>query len=678
MKLLNFSIIKLTISLIIGICIVHFIHIPLWVITLVCTALVVVLFIAYFISKKKKQRSVWFQIIAVATMITIGSLVYHLHDQTRFSNHYSHFILDENNTENHITFRVREQLKSTQYQDKYVVDILKFGDKQVSGKVLLNVDKDSTKHQLKVDDILITTSAFETVKKPLNPNQFDYNAYLKRQYIYHQIYVKHRLLVHKSNEPHTIFGYADALRNTINERLQHYEFKPDELAIINALLLGQRQDITKDTYTNYTNAGAVHILAVSGLHVGMVLLLLGWVLQPLMHFKHGNYIKFTLLLIMLWSFAIIAGLSASVTRAVTMFSIVTLAMHLKRPTNIYNTLAISVFFLLLCKPMFLFDVGFQMSYLAVLGIVAIRPIFYNLWKPKFKIFDYLWNITCVTIAAQFGVIPISLFYFHQFSGLFFISNLVIIPALGIVLGIGIAVIVLALFNVLPPFGARFFGNIISLMNDFVARIAQFEQFLLKDISFGILQVIFAYSIIISLINWHKKRNYSGFKYVLISVIAFQCVLIYTKHQTSTSEFVVFHKNRYSIIGERVDRKLTVTHNFTTEKELKNNAILKNYSVANYIDSIQNSELQNIYSVNNKTLLVIDSLGVYNVSFQPDYVLLRQSPKVNLIRIIDSIKPKLIIADGSNYKSYIQRWKVTCKKQNIPFHQTGEKGALLLK
>ena len=189
-----------------------------------------------------------------------------------------------------------------------------------------------------------------------------------------------------------------------------------------------------------------------------------------------------IIVLLLWCFAIIAGLSPSVTRAVTMFSTISIAMHLKRPTNIYNTLVISAFVILLFKPTFLFEVGFQMSYLAVLGIVSVQPIIYKLWKPKLWAVDKIWQIFSVTLAAQAGVVPISLFYFHQFPGLFFISNLVVIPFLGAILIGGILVIITSLLNILPQVLANIYGMIISWMNDFVSWVSLQEEFLFKEIS----------------------------------------------------------------------------------------------------------------------------------------------------------------------------------------------------
>jgi competence protein ComEC len=677
MKLLNFTIIKLTCCLIIGIAIAYFFTflIPL---TLYITAsFLVLLFVAFIVARKQFTKTIWLGLSAYILMIFIGILTTNFHNQKNFLNHYTHHNSFEKGSLKTITFRIREVLKPNTYYDKYVIDILNIDNETVSGKSLLNIQKDSTLQTLKVDNILITKTVFKDLNNPLNPNQFNYKKYLEKKYIYHQISVNNQSLLKINSQQKTLFGIADDVRNHINLKLKKYSFKPDELAIINALLLGQRQDISEDVYTSYTNAGAIHILAVSGLHVGIILLILMFIFNPLERFKHGKLIKTIILVTLLWCFALIAGLSASVTRAATMFSIVAIAMSLKRPTNIYNTLAISIFIILLFKPMFLFDVGFQLSYLAVFAIVSIDPLLYKLWKPKSKILRFYWHTLTITISAQFGVIPISLYYFHQVPALFFLSNLVIIPALGIILGFGIFVIFLALLNILPNFLASIYGSIISLMNSFVGWISQQDQFLFKSIAFSLLYVIASYLVIISLIKLFKKRSFSNLKLLLIAVLFMQCTFIYTAYNKPSNQFIIFHKSRYSLIGNTTNNKIMVAHDFDSLTKAKNK-IIKNYTVGNHIKTIEEDSLQPLYVLDGKRLLVIDSLGIYNIKlFNPDYVLLRQSPKINLNRLIDSIKPKYIIADGSNYRSYVERWEHICKKRKLPFHQTGKKGAFII-
>lgn len=675
MKVINFNIIKLTFFLILGILIGFYYYIPLPTSIYITFCLIALLCTSYLISKKQFKKNIWFGIIAFITTFSIGTLTTNIHNEKNYKNHYTHFISDAKKPTNTITFKINEVLKPGNYHHKYVIDILKIDSKKVSGTSLLYIAKDSLQDLLEVDEILITTDSFTAISPPINPNQFNYKKYLEKRYIYHQIYSTNKNLFRVSNTTHTFFGYAAQLRKNINTKLKKHQFKPDELAIINALILGQRQLISKDVYSNYVNAGAIHILAVSGLHVGILLLLLNIIFKPLEQLKNGRILKMVVVILLLWCYAIIAGASASIIRAATMFSIIAYAMHLKRPSNIYNTLAISVFCILLVKPLFLFDVGFQLSYLAVIAIVSIQPILYKIWKPKLWLVNKLWEITTVTFAAQFGVLPISLFYFHQIPGLFWLSNIVIIPLLGTILVSGISIIILALINALPQFLADIFGFIIGLMNTFFEWIASKEEFLFQNISFNIFYVLTTYLIIIALVRLYIKKNHKALVFLCLSVISFQIATIYTKYKNRKNAFIIFHKSRNTVIAVKKKNTLNVFHNVDSLLKNKN---ISTFAVANFIKNIQEDSLQNLYVYQNKKVLVVDSLGIYNFkSIQPDYVLLRNSPKINISRLIDSLKPKTIIADGSNYKTYITRWENICKKRKLPFHYTGKKGAFIL-
>ncbi|MFG6686263.1 ComEC/Rec2 family competence protein [Mariniflexile sp. HNIBRBA6329] len=677
MKLLNFSIIKLTVCLITGIATGYLLDISLALSLQLTGISLVMLSIFYIVARKQFLKTIWFGTFSFTAMTLIGILITNLHNEKNYSNHYTHQISKEKDSLKTITFRIREVLKPGNYYDKYIIDLLDVDNNKISGKSLLNIEKDDATKPLKVDAIYITKTEFKDLTNPLNPHQFNYKSYLEKKYIYHQIFTSEASLFKANTRNSTLFGIANSIRNHINEKLKHYNFKPDELAIINALLLGQRQDISEEVYTSYTNAGAIHILAISGLHIGLILLILEFIFKPVTHVKHGKLFNAIILVSILWCFAIIAGLSASVTRAVTMFSIVAIAKNLNRPTNIYNTLAISAFIILLFKPMFLFDVGFQLSYLAVFAIVAIDPLLYKLWKTKYWLTDKLWHTFTVTVSAQFGIIPLSLYYFHQFPSLFFLSNLVIIPLLGYILGAGICIILLAVLNSLPQFLATSYGHVIGLMNGFVSWISKQESFLFKDIPFNILYVLVSYIVVFALVQFYIKRTFMALRFLLIAIIIGQCALIFTTYERPKNEFIVFHKSRYSLLGNSTNNKITIISDLDSVTKSKNN-IIKDYIVGNHIKTVEQDTFESVYFFNKKKLLVIDSLGIYNIkSFQPDYILLRQSPKINLNRLIDSINPMYIIADGSNYKSYIAHWESICKKRKLPFHQTSKKGAFII-
>ncbi|RSK41942.1 ComEC/Rec2 family competence protein [Mangrovimonas spongiae] len=680
MKLLDFVIIKLLLVLILGITTGVFLSISNYVVYLSLGLSFAIFSLLYFFSKKILSTNIWFGIVTYTTTFFLGVATVNFHNEKISQNHYTHFTNTNNTKASTITFKIREVLKPGTYYDKYIVEVLSINSQSVIGKLLLNVEKDSLQNTpLNVDAVYASREPLKQVNAPRNPFQFNYKDYLEKSYIYHQLFSqKEHLLKLDTLQETSIYGIAFKIRKHINQKLKVYAFNDDVLAITNALLLGQRQNISKDIYTNYTHAGAVHILAVSGLHVGIVLLILNFLLRPLEYLKQGNFIKIIVILLCLWSFAIIAGLSASVVRAVTMFTAVAISINLKKPTNIYNILAISAFILLLVKPLFLFDVGFQLSYLAVIAIVAFQPVFYKLYTPKWALDKLLWNVITVSFAAQLGVAPIALFNFHQFPGLFFISNIVIIPFLGCILALGILIIFLALVNINIPLLPDIYSWLITNINKLVAWVSHQEEFFFDNISFDFSQVATTYLVIMALYFLITSKNKSKHVIIfLISILVLQLTFLYKKHETNTREFIVFHKSKYSIIGEKSNDLLTINHNLKLE-DLKTQKLIKNYKVGTYISETRYDSISPIYQANNNLILVVDSLGVYNIKkMTPDIILLRNSPKINLTRLIDSVKPKLIIADGSNYKSYVARWKTTCKKQKLPFHYTYEKGAFII-
>lgn len=674
MKLLKFNIVRLSIGLTLGILLSEFLVIKVHFALLLLIVSLIITSCCYFILKNKYFNTFWFGIFAIMTCLILGVFVATKNKVLLDKAHFFHF-KNEKKASQLIRFQIKEYLKPNAFSDRYYIKILKVDHQNTKGIALLNIKKDSTTNALKIDDIFVTKTEIYDIKSPLNPDQFSYKNYLKNQQVFHQLYSKNSELLLVDNHTKTLRGHADNFRQLINKKLKSYSFSKDELSIINALILGQRQGIDKDVYDSYTNAGAIHILAVSGLHVGIILLILSFVLKPIERIKQGYFIKTIIILILLWSYAIIAGSSASIIRATTMFSIVAIGLNLKRTTNIYNTLATSIFILLLITPSYIFDVGFQLSYAAVFAIVSIQPIIEPLFKPKNKLISLLWKTLTVTISAQVGIIPISLYYFHQFPGLFWVANLVIIPILGIILGLGLLVIALALMELLPEFLANTFAFIIRMMNSFFEWIAHQESFLFQDIPFNLFQVILSYLLIFTLYQFYFNRKTKWVFYSLVLIFGFQANFIFSTSQNKGESLYVFHKSKYTIIGEKVDKTLQLYSNL---EAVETNTITRTFAVKNNLKIKAPKPIQPIYSIKNKTLLVIDSLGVYQVKkLKVDYILLTQSPKVNLNRLLDSIKPQAIIADGSNYKTYILRWKSTCLKQKIPFYQTGKTGAFIM-
>ena len=626
--------------------------------------------ISLFVFRKKKGST----IIAIILFFSIGVSAVYIQDARNFKNHYSHFYKEETK----VVLRISKVLKPGFYQDKYVAEVVQMHTAKTRGAVLLNIQKDSLQELLVIDDQISVNTEFRTISPPLNPNQFNYKEYLAKQGIYHQLFIKSTQFLQLSNAASSLLGVSGKFRNKIRQSLLKHNFKRDELAVITALLLGQRQDISKELLTDYASAGAIHILAVSGLHVGIILLILSFLFKPVEKFKNGNYLKALCIVLLLWMFAFIAGLSASVVRAVTMFTFLAIGQSLQRKKVVEFSLISSMLFLLILKPMFLFDVGFQLSYLAVFGIIWVQPKLVTLYNPMFLIDKKVWQLITVSIAAQVGILPLSIYYFQQFPGLFVLSNLIIIPFLGAILIGGILVIFMSLLNILPTFFALMYGYVISLMNDFVSWVAAQEQFLIQEISISFAMMLGYYLLIFSGALYLIKKNPRKLIYFLVVVLLIQSLYFFERRKAIEKEsLIIFHKSKYSIVMKRIGLKVKIQHNIDTLKSNQIN-IIKSYIAAEYIEYIENVNFKNFIKFKKKNILIVDSLGVYQLNkLAHPIVILQYSPKINLERLIHRLKPSLIIADGSNYKSYANNWENISIKNKIPFHDTRKKGAFKL-
>lgn len=578
-----------------------------------------------------------------------------------------------------LTLKIRKRLKSGTFHQKYEATISYVNGVKTHGTVLLNLEKDSVNTFFKIDDILLLQPVLKEIAPPLNPHQFNYKAYLAKKEIHHQLFVKRNEVLKVQTSKKTVLGWSSRFRDRVRKQLIKYHFKGDVLAVIEALLLGQRQDISKSLITDYQKAGVIHILAVSGLHIGILLLIVSFLLQPLEQLYHGVLLKTVLIILILWVFAVVAGLSASVVRAATMFTFVAIGMSFKQPKVIEFSFTASMLLLLIIHPMFLFDVGFQLSYLAVFGILTMQAKIYAIWQPKFKISNFFWKLCSVSLAAQIGILPLSIYYFKQFPGLFLLSNFVIIPFLGTVLVLGIGVVILSLLNILPSFIANFYSYIISKMNAFVGWVSRQEAFLFKELSLSFMMMAFWYLFIFIGISFLIKRTYVKSVLLLVAVVLLQTTLILEKKKFQTKkEFVVFHKSRYGMIGERLGAKLTINHSLDS-LSFQKQKIIPSYKVAEQIKTIQIARKKSVFKFLEQPVLLVDSLGIYKVDgLQSAHVILQYSPKINLSRLIKKIKPSVIVADGSNYKSYVTHWGKICKKNKVPFYYTGKKGAYILK
>ncbi len=674
MKFINFAIVKFSVFLTLGILTAYFLqNSPVFFLPVIL-GLFVILLIIWRIGLKQLFPYVSFGIISYLCFFSIGYFNYQLRLPRFLPGHYSHHA--EVNTPVVLQLKIKETLKPNNYNVKYIVEAEAVQGISTSGKLLLNIQKEVGLKKYVTDDVLLVYTSYMKIPKPLNPYQFKYARYMKTLEVYHQLQISKRHILQESKGTITLRGVAEKYRAYSIKKLQNSPIKTVERSIIKALVLGQRKDIDTKTYSDYAAAGAIHILAVSGLHVGILFLLLSGLLKPLEYFPKGLLIKSLLIILFLWCFALIAGLTPSVVRAVTMFSFFSFAKYNNRPTNSINTLFLSYFVLLLFNPQWLFHIGFQLSYLAVLFILWVQPGLFQLYIPKNFILKKIWAIFTVTIAAQLGIMPLSLYYFHQFPGLFMLTNIVVLPFLGILLAGGILIMILVILDMLPDTLALAYNYLIELLNNFINWVARQDDLLFQDISFSRAKVITSYLVIISLVFLWKKVNHKRIAVSLISLNLFIGVLIWNSYRLSGHQLIIFNKSRHALIGYRNATDLLLFRSDSTQS-YRNKFPIKEYRVAQNISTYSEEKTPPVFLFGNKQVLVLDSLGVYPKASKADVLVLTYNPKIHLERLIDSLQPKYIIADGSNYISYVNRWRTTCEIRKLPFHHTGTKGAFII-
>ena len=673
MKVLQFPLAKITIGFVLGLLFGHYYKLSLTILFVVLFVFISIFVILYFLSKRNSKASLYFGIGTYFLSVITGISTQIAHTDYFQKNNYTQN--KEIFKEPHlIALTIREKLKSSPFNDRYLAIINHIDHKEQTGRIILNIQNDRLHHVFKVGNRLLIKGILTKNKPPNNPYQFDYSKYLENKQIYAQLYADLDAIKIATEMEKNIWYYSSKLRTRIIRNLEKNNFNKTELNVAMALIMGQQQDISPDIIRDYQFAGAVHILSVSGLHIGFILLFITFILQPIPNTKRGSFIRLITILIFLSLFGILAGLAPSVVRSVTMFSFVAIGNHLRRSVNIYHTLLVSILLILLFEPSFLFDVGFQLSYIALFFIIWLQPLLSSIWKPKYKISKYIWDILTVSFAAQIGTLPLSIYYFHQFPGLFFITNLLIIPVLSIIMIVGVVVMLLAAFNMIPVFLSQLLEWSIYYLNKIINAIATFEQFIIQDIPLHFNLLVSGYLLLFTLIIWFKKPSFTKMALVLISflILQFSYFKIQWKMKTE-QELIVFNSKKNTLIVERKGESILIYGNDSILKTAQKNSLLKSYRIGNFTTLEKKKRLQNFIFFNGKKIFIADSSGIYPKNINPDIIILTQSPKINADRLFQEMKPKLVIADASNFKNIQKLWKASCHKQKIPFHATGEKG-----
>lgn len=405
------------------------------------------------------------------------------------------------------------------------------------------------------------------------------------------------------------------------------------------------------------------------MHIGI----LYWIMNLIFSsFIRSKNIRFLTVISILVCFAIITGLSGSVVRAVLMFIIVGSGIMVKRKTSSINVLALSLLIILIFNPLFLFDIGLQLSYLAVFSIVYFYPLIRPFFQSRFLVLKYFFELVGISIVAQIGILPLTVYYFGQIPLLFLLGNLIVIPILTFVL---IALVFLLILNFVWNSLSVFLGKGIAFLIDFVNNaigwIASQTDFIITNIKLSEFQCILFLGLIFMIAYAIKQYSYRKIILILVLIIGIQMSFFYdiSKIKENNQMHVLYDYN--SVTLAKINQtKMWIFSDDTLVLSKKYIVDLQRESEIHQVDF---KKINNFFKIEGLRFLVVDSLGISEISTSIDVLILKDNPKFNLERYLQNHQPKLVVFHPKNYNTNVAFWSQTCTEKKIPFHNMREKG-----
>lgn len=579
---------------------------------------------------------------------------------------------------------------------------------ETNGSTILYIENNEDVNSLKVGDKLIFSPDLQEIGNKGNPEEFDYKKYLSYSLILSTDYLSSsEWKILKENKNIKLQHRFSRFRTKLIDLLKANNLHDDELAVVSALALGYQDNISNELRHAYSSSGAMHILAVSGMHVGIVYGVITFLLSFLKS-KKLRIPKIFLSIILVWAYAFLTGLSPSVSRAALMFSVAALGNIQKHKSSSLNAIAASAFILLLINPYNLLNLGFQLSYIAVIGIILLYKPIYEIFKPKNKIIDSIWSMTAVSLAAQIVTAPLGMYYFHQFSNYFLITNYLLIPISTIAIWLIITLFAVSFIPFLSAFIAKILVYVIKAMNYCALGIESLPFSVTNDIYINLPQLILLYLIIIFVfLFFFQTKLYRHLVCAISFIIIFLTIGLFKDIESSKQKyFIVYNMNKNTVINIVNAKKNIVFASLDDELEqnieytAKNNWLKKGLEHQKYVDisSKSNLFLTNLLSISDSEIfyknnfIYFSGLRIYvlNDNFKmlksdeefkkldTDYIVLSNNPEIKLSEIAEFFNFDEIIIDASNYKNKTEKWIAENKDLNYKLFDIREQGAFVLK
>lgn len=671
---------RLLLPFIIGIVIYQFVEIFRWSLYVMFLISVIFILLSFIINTPKRQFQFrW--LFGLGIFIFMFSFAYLLSSEREEA-----YTFDQLNKKG--IFRVEITSAPVEKVKTYLckVDVLEYFDyqwKPSHGQAILYIQKDKNTSKLLFGDRLMVEANFAPPNKPLNPDAFNYASYLKHQGIGATSYISSGSWQFiAKNESFSIRRESDKWRNYLLNIYHKFNIQGDEFAVLAALTLGYTDDLQPDIRASYSATGTVHILSVSGMHVAVIYVVIGYLLGFLDKKRWQKILKALLIIAFLWGYAFLTGMSAAVIRAAIMFSFVVFANCLDRKSQIYNTIFMSILAMLIYNPNFLYDVGFQLSYAAVLSIIFFHPIVNKLYNPSNKFSKFIWETLTVSVAAQLGTTPFTLYYFQQFPNYFLITNFVAIPLSSLIIYQAIAL----LFVSFIPYLSVVIGFALKwslwFLNYFIVWI-QDLPYSVSHISLDIKQTIAFFMAIFCLSGYYFTRKYVPLIIGLASLLLTCLFNLQTNIETLTSKRMVVYAGQKNTHVNFINRNINYVLS-TDSAEIQRIAKMfwqnQKLEMPHYLHHNNWFSGGFVYFEGSRILVMTEDFLKKKTTSTPlelDYLIIGNLLKPRIEQVLECIHPKKIIIDNTITKWYSDNIKQVCKSKKIQFYSVSEQGAYIL-
>lgn len=581
--------------------------------------------------------------------------------------------------------------KNKSYKAEVFVDHILHNDtvRNTTGRIIIYFEKDTTDPTLlKYGDKILINKRLQQIKNSVNPGAFNYHRYSAFHNIFHNVFLKKEvwvLLNEKNINSFQQFLFT-ARQNILNILQKNMQGHDDQLAIAEALLIGYTQDLNKDLVQAYSNTGVVHIIAISGMHLGLIYFMLLWIFKRIPFIKRSRFIKVGFILSGLWIFSLLTGGGPSIMRAAVMFSCLVIGQSLDRKTSAYNSLAASAFILLCINPYFLWDVGFQLSYLAIVGILIFQKPIYHLLYIKNRYINYVWELISLSTAAQILTFPICLYYFHQFPTVFLLTNIILVPLSTIILFVEIFLVAFSWIPLVGIYIGKLTWWLVWLMNKIILWFSHLPYSLWDRVSSTLLSTLILYGVVLCTGFWLLNKSKIAFRWSLYMLFAFTFLFAYRSWKSSAQQKLIVYNvpqhqsidfingNAYKFIGDSILLADGMLQNFHLKPARI--ALQLNKKVDSLPALHQNGYF---YLFDNKKILMIDNAIVFTRADQKidiDYIIISKSPKLYIPELARVFNCSQFVFDGSNSLWKIAKWKKDCEQLHLRCYSVPEQGAFV--